>query len=107
VRPDETIKPEGITELLNAATGMDYSLEEVCTAGERIFNAERLFLSRAGFSRKDDALPTRIVSEPMPDGPAKGMVCRLEEMLDEYYRLRGWDVNGVPTENKLRELGLV
>jgi aldehyde:ferredoxin oxidoreductase len=107
VRPDETIKPEGITELLIAATGLDYSLEEVCTAGERIFNAERLFLSRAGFSRKDDALPARIVSEPMPNGPAKGMVCRLEEMLDEYYRLRGWDANGVPTENKLRELGLV
>ncbi|MFA6223402.1 MAG: aldehyde ferredoxin oxidoreductase family protein [Desulfomonilaceae bacterium] len=106
VRPDETIKPEGITELLNAATGMDYSLEEVCAAGERIFNAERLFLSRAGFSRKDDTLPARIVSEPMPDGPAKGMVCHLEEMLNEYYRLRGWDTNGIPTEEKLRELGL-
>jgi aldehyde:ferredoxin oxidoreductase len=106
VRPDETIKPEGITDLLNAATGMDFSLEEVCTAGERVFNAERLFLSRAGFSRKDDTLPPRIVSEPMPDGPAKGMVCHLEEMLEEYYRLRGWDANGIPSENKLRELGL-
>jgi aldehyde:ferredoxin oxidoreductase len=107
VRPDETIKPEGITELLNAATGMNYSLEEVCAVGERIFNAERLFLSMAGFSRKDDTLPARIVSEPMSDGPAKGMVCRLDEMLDEYYRLRGWDANGIPTENKLKELGLV
>jgi aldehyde:ferredoxin oxidoreductase len=107
VRPDETIKPEGITELLNAATGMNYTLEEVCAAGERIFNAERLFLSRAGFSRKDDALPARMLSEPMPDGPAKGMVCRLDEMLDEYYGLRGWDANGIPTEDKLRELGLL
>ena len=107
VRPDETIKPEGITELLIAATGMNYSLEEVCTVGERIFNAERLFLSLAGFSRKDDTLPARIVSEPMPDGPAKGMVCRLDEMLDEYYRLRGWDANGIPTQDKLKELGLV
>jgi aldehyde:ferredoxin oxidoreductase len=106
VRPDETIKPEGIKELLNAATGLDYSLEEVCTAGERIFNAERLFLTEAGFSRKDDTLPPRIVSEPMPDGPAKGMVCRLEEMLEEYYRLRGWDKNGIPTPEKLRDLGL-
>lgn len=106
VRPDETIKPEGIAELLNAATGMDYSLEEVCAVGERIFNAERLFLSRAGFSRKDDTLPARIVSEPMPDGPAKGMVCHLEEMLNEYYLLRGWDANGIPTEKKLRALGL-
>jgi len=107
VRPDETIKPEGITELLNAATGMNYTLDEVCAVGERIFNAERLFLSRAGFSRKDDTLPARMVSEPMPDGPAKGMVCRLDEMLDEYYGLRGWDTNGIPTEDKLRELGLL
>jgi aldehyde:ferredoxin oxidoreductase len=107
VRPDETIKPEGIKELLNAATGLDYSLEDVCTAGERIFNAERLFLTGAGFSRKDDALPPRIVSEPMPEGPAKGMVCHLEEMLEEYYRLRGWDENGIPLPAKLKELGLV
>lgn len=107
VRPDETIKPEGITDLLNAATGMEFSLEEVSAAGERIFNAERLFLSRAGFSRKDDTLPARIVSEPMPDGPAKGMVCHLEEMLEEYYRLRGWDADGIPTEEKLRTLGLI
>lgn len=106
VRPDETIKPVGITELLNAATGLDYSLEEVCKAGERIFNAERLFLVRAGFSRKDDALPERIVSEPMPEGPAKGMVCHLEQMLDEYYRLRGWGANGIPEPAKLRELRL-
>jgi len=107
VQPDETIKPEGIAELLSAATGLDYTLYEVCTAGERIFNAERLFLTRAGFSRKDDSLPKRIVSEPMPDGPAKGMVCHLEEMLAEYYRLRGWDENGIPEQAKLKELGLV
>jgi aldehyde:ferredoxin oxidoreductase len=106
VRPDETIKPEGIAELLSAATGLDYTLDEVCRAGERIFNAERLFLTRAGFSRKDDSLPKRIVSEPMPDGPAKGMVCHLEEMLDKYYRLRGWDANGIPEQAKLKELGL-
>ncbi len=107
VRPDETIKPEGITELLGAATGLDYTLDEVCKAGERIFNAERLYLTKAGFSRKDDSLPPRITTEPMPDGPAKGMVCHLDEMLDEYYRLRGWDNNGIPDHAKLQELGLV
>ena len=42
----------------------------------------------------------------MPEGPAKGMVCHLEEMLDEYYRLRGWDENGIPGPAKLKELGL-
>lgn len=106
VTPDLTIRPAGIMELLNAATGAGYTLEELWRAGERIFNAERLFLVGAGFSRKDDSLPPRITSEPLPDGPAKGMVCHLEEMLDEYYRCRGWDAEGRPTDLKLRELGL-
>jgi len=74
--------------------------------GERIFNAERLFLVAAGFTRKDDTLPPRITQEPMPTGPAKGRVCMLEEMLAPYYRLRG----GVPrgaVGGKARELGLL
>ena len=103
---DRAIRPQGIMELLNAATGADYTLADVCEAGERIFNAERLFLVRAGFSRKDDRLPERIVKEPLPDGPAKGMVCHLDDMLTDYYALRDWDANGCPTEDKLRELGL-
>jgi aldehyde:ferredoxin oxidoreductase len=100
------VRPVGITELLNAATGAGYTPEEVERAGERIFNAERLFLVAAGFDRAQDTLPPRITQEPMPSGPAKGMVCRLEEMLAPYYRLRGWTPSGVPTEGKLRELGL-
>ncbi|HMK51684.1 MAG TPA: aldehyde ferredoxin oxidoreductase C-terminal domain-containing protein, partial [Thermodesulfobacteriota bacterium] len=63
-------------------------------------------LAKAGFSRKDDTLPPRILNEPLPDGPAKGMVCHLDEMLTQYYELRGWNQNGIPTEAKLRELGL-
>ena len=61
---------------------------------------------RAGFSRKDDTLPERILMQPLPDGPAMGMVCRLDAMLPGYYRCRGWDENGRPTPEKLRELGL-
>jgi len=106
VIPDRTIRPEGIMELLNAATGAGYTLDELCLAGERIFNAERLFLMRAGFSAKDDTLPERILKQPLPDGPAKGMVCHLDEMLDDYYRVRGWDVAGHPTRDKLNQLGL-
>jgi len=100
------VRPQGITELLNGATGADYRPEEVEKAGERIFNAERLYLLAAGFTRQDDALPPRITKEPMPAGPAQGMVCRLEEMLGPYYRLRGWSREGVPNEAKLNELGL-
>ena len=100
------VKPLGITELLNAATGAGYTPEEVERIGERIFNAERLFLLAAGFTRQDDTLPPRITREPMPAGPAKDMVCKLEEMLGPYYRLRGWSAEGVPSEAKLKELGL-
>jgi aldehyde:ferredoxin oxidoreductase len=106
VEPNLEISPTGIMELLNAATGSDYSIEELEKAGERIINAERFFLVKAGFSRKDDSLPTRITSEPMPEGPAKGLVCHLEEMLDTYYQLRNWTNDGIPTEGKLKSLGL-
>ncbi len=101
------VKPTGITELLNAATGAGYTPEEVEKIGERIFNAERLFLLAAGFTGQDDRLPPRITQEPMPGGPAKGMVCRLAEMLAPYYKLRGWSAEGVPSEAKLVELGLI
>ena len=103
---DRELRPRGIMELLNAATGAEYTLDELCRAGERIFNAERLFLVRAGFSRKDDSLPDRIIREPLPDGPAKGMVCHLDAMLEDYYPLRGWDNDGRPTAAKMQALGL-
>ena len=57
-------------------------------------------------SAKDDTLPKRMLTEPMPDGPGKGQVVRLDEMLPEYYKLRGWSVKGVPSSKKLSELGI-
>ncbi len=100
------IRPEGIMRLLNAATGAEWDVEGLARAGERIFNAERLFLLRAGFGAKDDTLPPRFTSEPMPAGPAKGQVCELDRMLPVYYKVRGWDKEGRPTKGKLKELGL-
>jgi len=61
---------------------------------------------KAGFTGADDSLPLRIVSEPMPEGPAKGEVCELDKMLPVYYRLRGWNEQGRPTQTKLEELGI-
>ena len=74
--------------------------------GERIWNLERLFNLKAGLDPKDDTLPKRLLEEAMPEGPNQGQVVRLHEMLPEYYRVRGW-VEGRPTEEKLKELGLV
>ena len=75
-------------------------------AGERVYNMERLYNNRRGFTRADDTLPPRLLNEPSPEGPSKGWVSHLEPMLEEYYRTRGWDANGVPKPHKLEELGL-
>ncbi len=106
LRPELEVLPDGILEYLNAVTGAGYTLDELVRAGERTLNAERLFLARAGFSRKDDSLPRRLTEEPFSDGPAGGKIVHLHEMLDEYYRERGWSRDGIPTEAKLKELGL-
>jgi len=104
--PDLEIRPMGITELINAATGLDLTIEELSKAGERICNAERIFLNRAGFTAKEDTLPARILKEPLPDGPAKGYTSHLPQFIEEYYQLRGWNKNGEPTEEKLADLNL-
>jgi len=93
-----------IAEQLRTATGFNISDEEYLKAGERIWNLERLFNLKAGFSGKDDTLPERLLKEPMKDGPHKGNVVKLDVMLPLYYKVRGWDENGVPTEEKLKEL---
>jgi aldehyde:ferredoxin oxidoreductase len=95
-----------ILEYLKTATGIEMSLEELMKAGERIWNLEKVFNLKAGITGKDDRLPDRLVKEPMPSGPAKGKVVELGKMLPEYYELRGWDKEGVPTKEKLKELGL-
>jgi len=104
--PDINLWPRRLTQIMNYATGAGYDEETLLLAGERIFNLERLFLLKAGFSKQDDTLPPRMLQEPMNEGPAKGQVVELEEMLSDFYILRGWDDNGVPAEEKLRELGL-
>jgi aldehyde:ferredoxin oxidoreductase len=95
-----------LAAMLKTATGFDYDADEFVQVGERIWNLEKLFNMKAGLTRKDDMLPKRLLSEPMPAGPAKGLTVPLDEMLTEYYRLRGWDEQGAPTREKLAALGL-
>jgi len=97
---------DDIAELLSAATGVSFTTDEFMATGARIWNLERLFNLRAGFTAADDRLPERILKSPIKSGPSKDLVNRLGEMLPEYYRLRGWDANGIPTKDKLTELGL-
>ncbi len=100
------IRPTGVLRLLNADTGFDYDMDELMAAAERGLNAERLFLLRAGLTGADDALPPRILTEPLPGETPEGHVCELAKMLPIYYELRGWDTEGRPTPEKLRALAL-
>ena len=100
-KPDPTI--------LNLVTGLDFT-DKLMEIGERIYNLERLILTREGIRRKDDMLPPRIMNEKLPEGPAKGHVLTkdmYEVELDEYYEARGWDEEGLPTDEKIENLGLV
>jgi len=94
-----------VIPLVVAATGFDYSVEEFLLVGERINNLTRAFNCREGFDIKDDSLPGR-VKVPLKDGKRAGMPMDIESMRAEYYRECGWDARGVPTEEKLRNLGL-
>ena len=101
--------PELFGKLLTTATGVkdfadpDYLLQ----VGERIMNLERLFNVREGFGRKDDSFPKRFTDETLKEGPSAGQVFEADALLEDYYRHRGWDLKtGIPTEEKLSELGL-
>lgn len=94
-------------DFTNSVTGWEYSQEEALTIANRIYTLERMFNFREGFVRKHDSLPWRSLHEKMPDGPAKGNRVKLEEMLPEYYRERGWDEKtGIPNDQTLEKLGL-
>nr|HDO81102.1 aldehyde ferredoxin oxidoreductase [Candidatus Bathyarchaeota archaeon] len=93
-----------------AATGIQAGEDELLTASERIFNLTRMISVRRGVSRKDDYPPRRVFNEPLPSGPFKGVKVDIKDydgMLDVYYSLRGWDNNGIPTKEKLEELGIL
>jgi aldehyde:ferredoxin oxidoreductase len=101
---------EDIVGLIASATGWEFGVEEFRKTGERIYNLMRAYCIREGIRREWDILPKRLMEEPLPEGPAQGMVIdreTLEIMKDAYYEFRGWDKStGVPTAEKLVELEL-
>jgi aldehyde:ferredoxin oxidoreductase len=96
--------------LMEAVTGLAFTPEDVERVGERLNNLAKAFNVREGFTRADDKLPERLMTEPLKAGASKGQMISkkdLDQMLNEYYTVRGWDVeSGVPTRAKLTELGL-
>ncbi len=102
--------PDEYSKLFSAATGINMSSEELMRMGERITNMGKVLnILYAGFGRKDDYPPERLMEEPIKTGPYKGERLekqKWEKMLDEYYELHGWDTNGWPTARTLRQLEL-
>ena len=104
------IATQNTADLMDAVTGLKYTAEEIQAVGERINNLAKAFNVREGFTRDDDTLPERLMTEPLKEGASKGNFISkgdLKQMLDEYYTERGWDINtGAPTREKLKELGI-
>lgn len=90
-----------------AFVGLDsFTVEDVLTTGERIYNLERYYNQLAGEQPGSDTLPKRFLEEPSTMKGSVGHICELPQMLEEYYALRGW-VNGVTPESKLKELAIL
>jgi aldehyde:ferredoxin oxidoreductase len=101
------VSPQMLIKFYSSVTGIKITEKELIEIGERIVNLARLFNVREGLTKKDDTLPQRFLTTPMPAGSAKGHVVELQPMIDRYYELRGWDrKTGLPTREKLVELGL-
>jgi aldehyde:ferredoxin oxidoreductase len=103
------IGPDNVlfAKIINAITGKSYTVEDLMRIGFRVMTLERMFNAREGLLRKDDYLPQRFIEEPLPDGPHKGSVVPMEELLDEGYQALGWDkTTGIPLMESLKALSL-
>ena len=91
-----------IADIVSALFGEPWTADDLKKVGVRVMCQERLFNMREGLTRKDDSLPARLLNEPKPSGPTKGVVVPLEELKDDFYRAMGWDLStGDPTDSLL------
>jgi aldehyde:ferredoxin oxidoreductase len=101
-----SLSPAAVAQIVNAATGWEFTADDLLLTGERIFNLKRLINNRLGVTRADDTLPRRLLTHVRPSGQAEGKLPDLELMLEEYYEARGWLPDGRPSPAKLRMLDL-
>jgi aldehyde:ferredoxin oxidoreductase len=103
--------PKLFGRMMAAVTGIEEFADwnYLSKVGERVWNLDRAFNTRDGFDRRHDTLPKRVQTEPLHtrEAPGEGQMVRtLDKFLDEYYKLRGWTEAGIPSREKLQELGL-
>jgi aldehyde:ferredoxin oxidoreductase len=102
------IELDAYAQFYMAATGIKTTVEDLLLASERIYNLTRAISIREGMTSKEDWLPERSFMDPVPEGTVKGATLdksKFKKMVKTYYKLRGWDEKGVPTLEKLEELG--
>ena len=102
------VSPETVLGLINAACGLDWTIQDMLRCGERGWNLKRAINNRLGLRHANDRLPKALL-QPYSDDPesARGFAPDLQAMLESYYAVRGWDAaTGFPIPQKLRELGL-
>lgn len=100
------VGPKKVARWLQLVCGWDATMEEVLLTGERLFNLKRMYGVKLGISRKDDVLPPRLYAEAKPDGSAKDVLPDMGNMLYQYYQLRDWSKDGIPSGRKLKALGI-
>jgi aldehyde:ferredoxin oxidoreductase len=100
------LKFNNYVPMINSCLGTEYRADDLLKVGERIWNLERLFNTRAGFDSSHDTLPKRFLEEPIQDGPAQGQISKVDEMLPSYYEIRGWSEKGEPKPETLEALDL-
>lgn len=93
-------------KLINAVSGTNHTGDSIFEAGDRIWNIEKMFNLESGIAPSEDKLPKRLLEEEIPEGPSKGWTHKLDQLLPEYYELRGWSKEGIPTDEKLESLGI-
>jgi len=99
------LQPSVIGFLMGACTGQNYTAQEIVTMGERIINLTRVYNLRAGITGKDDRLPPRLL-EPTKEGGHAGKVPDIAYQIRDYYKVMGWDEKGIPTPDRLKQIGL-
>jgi aldehyde:ferredoxin oxidoreductase len=102
----EAITAKEVTEWFNLATGMETDFRSLMVAGERIYNLKHLINLKCGFDPASDTLPERLLTSKRGQGPAAEHLPPVKEMVDDYYRARGWERSGKVKPEKLKELGL-
>lgn len=97
---------EDYAHMYNAVVGHEHDADSIMLAGDRVWTLEKIFNIRAGLDSSHDTLPKRLLKDPIKNGPSKGHVHKLADLLPEYYSVRGWDKDGIPTMETLKKLGL-